>query len=95
MLLAKELGEHLTIATDTITVNGIEVPAPYRGPMKNGQEYWVADRSHEEYAVCMSWQGDFADSFLMRRGLIYLNKQSAAAHGRAMAAASSQEGGAA
>lgn len=94
-LIAEDRVDRLDIAPDTITVNGITVPAPYRGPMENGQKYWVADPSGREYVLCARWYDDDMDRIWMARGLIHLDAAAAAAHGRAMTAASSQEGGAA
>lgn len=94
-LIIQCCANNLTVAPDTIVVNGIEVPAPYRGPMEHEQMYWVADPSHRKYALCVCWGGNSTGRMFMERGLIHLDEQAAAAHGRAMAAASMQEGGAA
>lgn len=83
----------LAIAPDAIVVNGIEVPAPYRGPMQNGQVYGVANPTREGHVSCHIWCDDDVDRMWLERGRIHLNAAAAAAHGRAMAAAS-MEGGA-
>lgn len=75
-------------------MNGVEVPAPYRGKMQNGQVYRIANPTREDYVSCHIWCDDDVDRMWMARGLIYLDKSAAAARGCAMCAAST-EGGAA
>lgn len=66
----------------TILINGFEVPEPVREPLKDGQEYWLADTSTSNGSTtygCM-WRGDGYDYKWLDAGLIHLTKEAAQIH---------------
>ena len=75
----------------TIQINGIEVPEPYRGEMKEGQDFYVARPTAPNFCSEDSWDGGVYDVSMRNRGLIHLTLEPAAIHGKAMAAPTNQE----
>lgn len=68
----------------TIIVNGFEVPAPVREPLKLGEDYFVPSVTCIDFIDCDSWDGYETDETFMSRGLIHRTKAAAAAHAKAM-----------
>lgn len=66
-----------------IVVNGIQVPEPVREPLKNDQNYWVADPS--AYDIYGGWWASKAlEIQCLSRGLIHLTREAAQTHIDAM-----------
>lgn len=68
----------------TVTVNGVEVPAPLRTrPLP--AEFWVADPTNQRFAQCSAYMSSDITDLAFARGLVYATEEDAAALGRAMA----------
>lgn len=80
------------IAPRTIRIGKYDVPEPYRGEMKEDQEYYVAYPTVKTFHVCYNWGGDSYDDFHMSYGLVHLTPESAAIHGKALASLTAGEG---
>ena len=66
-----------------IVVNGVNVPEPVREPLKNDQNYWVADPS--AYDIYGGWWASKAlEIQCLSRGLIHLTREAAQTHIDAM-----------
>jgi len=67
----------------TITVNGREVPVPYKGPLDTDKVYFVASPTAPEYVItasdCIRMCSEWAS-----RGILHLTKEAAVAHAKAM-----------
>lgn len=72
------------IKPETITINGHEVPAPMRGPLGDGQEYWLTDPAKDLMCALMQWTGSDFDFVWLTRGLIHLTEDAAIAHAEAL-----------
>lgn len=68
---------------DGVTVTN-EVPAPYRGEMELGREYWVASPLVGNGIAWRSWGDSETDREFRASGFIHLDKESASKHGRAL-----------
>jgi hypothetical protein len=67
-----------------IMVNGFEIPAPMGEEPKNGQLYFVATTSLEEFYVPNSWDGFASELLWFKRGLCHSTKDGAIMHAKAM-----------
>jgi len=67
----------------TITVNGREVPVPYKGPLDTDKVYFVASPTAPEYVItasdCIRMCSEWAS-----RCILHLTKEAAVAHAKAM-----------
>lgn len=79
-----DLSERLIVKPDTVTCNGVEVPAPYRGEMKLSQTYFVPSAVAPNFAYCLRWANDSSDQRSMKLGIVYLNEEDAIARCKAM-----------
>ena len=68
----------------TININGQEVPAPYRGEMKDGQIYYMPRIGYDIIYDAKSWGTYLYDAEAMHMGLVHLNKEAAIAHALAL-----------
>lgn len=73
------------LASHTITVNGVEVPAPESVAPEKGKHFYVPDIYSDAYAYGNQWNG-YSDVHIgyFERGLVYLNKEDAIARAKAM-----------
>ena len=69
----------------TININGYEVPEPYRGEMKEGQQYYPVDPQAFLFQYWTTWCDDSMDRRCKDRGFIHLTEEAAALHGKALA----------
>ena len=74
----------LRIKPKVININGHEVPAPYRGEMKRGQEYFVVSLSSSVGRSTFMWHGDNYDHIAMKHGLVHLTEDAAEIHAKAL-----------
>ena len=86
------LPENYRIAPRTIRIGNYDVPEPYRGEMKQGQEYYYACPDLEEFYRLSKWSNHRLDRYRMKRGLIHLTPEAAALHGKALASLTAGEG---
>lgn len=67
----------------TIDINGIEVPEPYRGEMRDGDTYYspfLPDSS-----LCYTWESDEFHKKMQELGMVHLSKEAAIIHAEALA----------
>jgi hypothetical protein len=57
----------------TVTLNGIELPAPYRGEMKDGQTYYTSGNPSYK----MFWDRAPLDKMCMEYGQLHLTQEAA------------------
>ena len=79
----------------TITINGIEVPAPEKNDdpdlelLEYDQDYWLVDlANYPEYVCAHNWKSDPPEYAWADRGLIHLSKDAALLHAKALILAS-------
>lgn len=78
-------GYCLRIKSETININGHEVPAPVRRPLGNlGDSYFVPDLKFDPPVQMYGWVGGSYDLQMLERGLIHLTKEAAIAHADAL-----------
>jgi hypothetical protein len=83
---------YFRIKQDAVEINGIEVPAPYKGKMNEGDVYYVAsmlDGNIPKY----QWKGFGAEQMWMDYGVIHLKEENAVAHRAALLAPTQTRGG--
>lgn len=74
--------------TQTITVNGVEVPEPMRKEPEKAEWYYLAYPISEDlYAQC-TWTGARIDRLWLEKGLLHSTPEAAIAHAKAMIAPS-------
>lgn len=75
------------IKPDVIVVNGIEMPAPERRPLERGDIYYVPCPLMKSYCAEFVWSSDMEDDMrFLERGLVYRDRDNAAARGEEMLA---------
>ena len=62
-----------------IRIGEFDVPEPVRDPLKNGQEYWLANVADRTARNCL-WLGDGYDYKWLAAGLIHLTEEAAQIH---------------
>lgn len=72
------------VKSNTINVNGFEVPEPVREPLKDGDTYYFPSVGSGQLSVTSLWVGCAAADIRLNRGLIHLTKENAIAHAKAM-----------
>jgi hypothetical protein len=75
--------------TQTININGHEVPEPYRGEMQIGQPYYTPDLYNcgtDYYDVYhdRQWENGIYDNVAMKNGLLHLTEDAAIKHAEAL-----------
>ena len=68
----------------TININGYEVPEPFRGALKVGDAFYVADPTSEDVTYRHTWDGDDWDHLILKNGLIHISKKAAKKHSKAL-----------
>lgn len=88
--IANNAGCTVRIKPKTITINGIEVPAPVTEPLEMGKKYWTFSMLHG--AVFWEiWNNHPYDEKRLKQRAIHLNKEAAQAHFEAVVKASGGE----
>lgn len=72
------------LAPRTITVNGVEVPAPEKEVPNHGDEVFYADPCNKDFYYPITWYGLERNYVALNHNLIYLNKDDAIARAKAM-----------
>ena len=73
-----------SLAPRTITVNGVEVPAPESVAPEEGSKYFNPNAFMDEMFSFEEWIGSASNFRELERGLVYLNKDDAIARAKAM-----------
>lgn len=84
MASAPETGHEFRLAPRTITVNGVEVPAPESTFPAVGVEMWFPEYSSDSLVAYANYDGTSVYVDMLGMGLIYLNKEDAIARAKAM-----------
>ena len=68
----------------TISINGIEVPAPEQQALDTGTIYYMPSLLNSTLFGCCSWDNDGEDKRTLSRGLVHLTKEAAEQHAKAL-----------
>jgi hypothetical protein len=68
----------------TRVINGFEVPAPETTKPAYGTKYFSSSLGYVDMAVDHKWNNDDFDTRVLKRGLVFLNKEDAIANAKAM-----------
>lgn len=91
--IASDYSMKVRIKPDTVTINGIECPAPMRVEPEQGSLYYAPTPANEAFATSFRWRGDSVDLFLLERGICFATADDAATAARAMIAPLKPNGG--
>lgn len=72
------------LAAKTRTINGFEVPAPETEEPDYDTMYWLTSTVDIYFYSYVAWFGNDEDKRWLERGLVFLNKEDAAANAKAM-----------
>lgn len=72
------------IKSETLIINGHEVPCPVLEALEDGREYWYVSTTSKDTAVKCRWSDHTFDKVLIKRGLIHLTEEAAIAHAEAL-----------
>lgn len=73
------------VKPEGILINGIEVPCPVREPLKEDQEFFMADGTQVTNPVRFYWSSKSRSMLVwLERGLIHLTEEAAIAHAEAL-----------
>lgn len=92
--IASDYSMKVRIKPDTVTINGIECPAPMRVEPEQGSWYYTPTPANEAFAASLQWRGDSIDRFWLEMGICFATADDAAAAARAMIAPLKLKGGA-
>lgn len=67
-----------------ITINGHEIPEPYRGEMRYGQFYYIPNLDSSDLYNTLNWCKDACDQRVIERSLLHLSKEAAIKHAEAL-----------
>ena len=84
-------GWTLTRKPSTITINGIDVPAPEVVPPAVGTRYWWPYLFESRMVACSSWNNDVFDVRALARGIIHLTEDAAIKHAEALLSFTTKE----
>lgn len=68
----------------TISINGIEVPAPERQELSEGTRYYIPQLMSAELYNWDTWRDKPMDKRALSRGTVHLTKESAVQHAKAL-----------
>ena len=68
----------------TISINGVEVPAPEQQALDTGTIYYMPSLLNSTLFGCCSWDNDGEDKRTLSRGLVHLTKEAAEQHAKAL-----------
>lgn len=71
------------ISPKVAVTDSIDIPLSYHGKMHKGQTYYLPDLGSKSYYATRAWYGLDLERILMKRGLIFLDKESAVAYSEA------------
>lgn len=77
-------GYCLRIKSETININGHEVPCPVMEPLENGDSYFVVTRLEPCGVRCLYWTSGPIDLQMLELGLVHLTQAAAIAHVNAL-----------
>lgn len=83
LVLADNPRYKFRVKPETITVNGFEVPAPCREPLKEGTRYFVANPLAKGWIESYKWNNDRLDNLWLKRGLVHLTADVAITYAKA------------
>ena len=72
------------LAQEMVVVGDVSFPKAESEPLKDDDEYWVADPTCIYYTLSGRWSGDKWDKWALRRGLLHNSKENAVAHAKAL-----------
>lgn len=72
------------LAQEMVVVGDVSFPKSELEPLKDDDEYWVADPTSIHYALSSQWAGDKLDKWALSRGLLHKSKENAIAHAKAL-----------
>ncbi len=81
----------LTPKRRTITINGIDVPAPEVVAPADNTEYWWPDLFAEQGFSSSCWYSDDYDNRALARGLVHLTEEAAIKHAEALLSFTTKE----
>lgn len=84
--IASDYSMKVRIKPDTVTINGIECPAPMRVEPEQGSCYYAPTPTREVKFTPLGWSNDAFDRRLFADGLCFATADDAAAAARAMIA---------
>ena len=76
--------EQQGIRVKPLTINGIDVAEPCRMAPDFGSKYWIASISNSDFVRGCTWSNDNLDKHWLKRGLVHLTREAAAAHAKAL-----------
>ena len=72
------------LAQEMVVVGDVSFPKAELEPLKDDDEYWVADPTCIYYALSSRWAGDKLDKWALSRGVLHLSRENAIAHAKAL-----------
>lgn len=72
------------LVQETLTVNDVSFPKPESEPLRDGDEYWMADPTHKRYALLFEWSGDEFHKWALSRAMVHKSKENAIAHAKCL-----------
>lgn len=72
------------LAQEMVSVGDVSFIKPASEPLKDTEQYWVADPTDVDYTTPFSWIGDNFDKLALSRGLAHSSKENAIAHAKAL-----------
>lgn len=72
------------LAQEMVTIGDVSFPKPESEPLRDGDEYWMADPIHKRYALPFKWSGDEFHKQALSRAIVHKSKENAIAHAKCL-----------
>lgn len=72
------------LAQEMVSIGDVSFIKPASEPLKDAEQYWVADPTDADYTTSFTWIGDNFDKLALSRGLVHRSKENAIAHAKAL-----------
>lgn len=72
------------LAQEMITIGDVSFPKPESEPLRDGDEYWMADPTHKRYALLFEWSDDEFHKWALSRAIVHKSKENAIAHAKCL-----------
>lgn len=72
------------LAQETVTIGDVSFPKPESEPLRDGDEYWMADPTHKRYVLLFEWSDDEFHKQVLDRAIVHKSKENAIAHAKCL-----------
>lgn len=72
------------LAQEMVSIGDVSFPKPESEPLKDAEQYWLADPTDVGYTSSHLWAGNQFDKLALARGFVHRSGENAIAHAKAL-----------